>query len=377
MSYYILPKINNQIIISCSTSSNESLFEPYISYSLLHYTNSVKQQITANILLLNDLSYNNYYELTQVINPCEYIFSKVPGSKYSVSKLKPNSNLFYDFLEVCSSLNVFDIYENKNINSLHITPKGSDTIECFEMLREKYEDNIKLYNDFDDDFMDQIKLSNEKFDFLVCEKEINGLNGLNDYFTFLANCMITIFKCQKIEGSCIIKIDNTCYKPAVDFLYILSSLYDKVYILKPNSSNITTFEKYVICKNYQGKQDFNNINFYNLLNLIKDNNNLINSFLDFNIPYYFHSKIDDINIIIGHQQIEALDLVVNILKNKNKEERIESFKKSNILKSVAWCEKYKIPCNKFSEKINMFLPLVNKDNIFNNQNITEKGYETA
>jgi hypothetical protein len=32
-------------------------------------------------------------------------------------------------------------------------------------------------------------------------------------------------------------------------------------------------------------------------------------------------------------------------------------KKTNIQKSVAWCEKYKIPCNKFSEKTNIFLPL--------------------
>jgi hypothetical protein len=23
-----------------------------------------------------------------------------------------------------------------------------------------------------------------------------------------------------------------------------------------------------------------------------------------------------------------------------------------------WCEKYKIPCNKFSEKNNMFLPII-------------------
>jgi hypothetical protein len=34
--------------------------------------------------------------------------------------------------------------------------------------------------------------------------------------------------------------------------------------------------------------------------------------------------------------------------------------KSNIQKSVSWCEKYKIPCNKFTEKINIFLPIVNQ-----------------
>jgi hypothetical protein len=68
-------------------------------------------------------------------------------------------------------------------------------------------------------------------------------------------------------------------------------------------------------------------------------------------------KLDDINIIFGQQQLESLDLVINILKNKNKDDKIESIKKNNIQKSVAWCEKYKIPCNKFSDKINIFLPI--------------------
>jgi hypothetical protein len=66
------------------------------------------------------------------------------------------------------------------------------------------------------------------------------------------------------------------------------------------------------------------------------------------------------NIIIGQQQLESLDLVINIFKNNNKEEKIELIKKTNIQKSVSWCEKYKIPCNKFSEKTNIFLP-INKE----------------
>jgi hypothetical protein len=358
MSYYILPKINNQIAINATSANNEEL-KPYISYSLLNYFTSIKEQINKNIINANDLSHNTYNELIKLVNPCEFIFSKVPGSKYSVSKLKPNSNLFYDFLEVCNVINVFDIYEKMSISSLHITNNVSDTIECFEMLRENFNDTIKSYNGFDKETLNQIDNLNEKFDFLAFEEEINELNK---YFEFLSNCMLTIFKCQKINGSCIIKIDNIFYKPVIDFLYILSSLFEKVYIFKPNTTNITSFEKYIICKNYK-TNDFSRVNYYNLqqLNQINNiNNTIVGSFLDFDISYYFLSKIDDINIILGHQQIEYLDLVLNILKNKNREDKIESYKKINILKSVAWCEKYKIPCNRFSEKVNIFLPIVNK-----------------
>jgi hypothetical protein len=362
MSYYILPKINNQIVINPSKTSEE-LFKPYISYSLLKYITTIQCHINNNILDLDDLSFNNYNELIKYINPCEYIFSKIPGSKYSVSKLKPTSNLFYDFLEVFSALNVFDIYANSSIHSLHISNSISDTIECFEMIRENYEDKIISYNNFNEETINEINNFQEKFDFLLFEEEFTNLNN---YFEFLAKCMLTILKCQMKKGSCIIKIDNTCYKPVIDIIYILSSLYDKVYILKPNSSNITTFEKYIVCKNYQCKTDFCRVNYYTLQTLIKNtntdnSNNIINSFLDYDTPYYFLSKIDDINVIIGHQQIESLDLISNILKNKNREDRIETFRKTNIIKSIAWCEKYKIPCNKFSEKINIFLPL-NKSN---------------
>ena len=38
---------------------------------------------------------------------------------------------------------------------------------------------------------------------------------------------------------------------------------------------------------------------------------------------------------------------------------------------MLWCEKYKIPCNKFSEKVNIFLPLANKlnENVEENKDI--------
>jgi hypothetical protein len=56
--------------------------------------------------------------------------------------------------------------------------------------------------------------------------------------------------------------------------------------------------------------------------------------------------------------LESLDQIINIIKNKNKEDRIETIKKSNIQKSVSWCEKLKIPYNRFSEKTNIFLPII-------------------
>jgi hypothetical protein len=102
-------------------------------------------------------------------------------------------------------------------------------------------------------------------------------------------------------------------------------------------------------------------NYLKLLVFIKklDNKNIV-EILDFKIPYYFKNKIDDLNIIMGQQQIDSLDYIVNLYKNKNNEDKIENIKKRNIEKSVSWCEKYKIPFNKFTENNNIFLPIDHK-----------------
>ena len=360
MSYYIIPKIKNVLNVKPIYSDTESS-TPYISISLFEYYNILYEQI--QIYLNTPL----YEDITKIVNPYEYIFSKVPGSKFSVSKLKPKTNIFYDFLEVSTTLNIFESYKNKNIKTLHITHNNYDSIECFEMIRESYNDKIFYYNKINNNIIKEIEnteienteIENNKFDFFYFETDITNSNS---YIISLIQYVMIILKNQTYDGSCIIKIDNLFYKPVIDILYFLSSLYDKVYVLKPNSSNVTTFDKYIICKNFQCNENntsYLKINYCNLLLFLKNmENKYINSIFNFDIPYYFTVKIEEINIIIGQQQIESLDLIINILKNKNYEDKIETIKKLNIQKSVSWCEKYKIPCNKFSEKTNIFLPII-------------------
>ena len=358
MSYYILPKTNNIINVN-PIDSHDDLLKPYISHSLYHYYNQTRNEIEKVCSNENDRSNTCFDELIKIVNPYEYIFSKVPGSKFSVSKLRPKTNIFYDFLEVSTTVNIFESFKNQGVKTLHFTPNYSDTIECFEMLRENFNDEIIYYDQINEENMKTIE--NNKFDFLFVEVESNNFKK---YVTNLIECLMLIFRNQESGGSCVIKLNHIFHKPVVDILYILSSLYEKVYILKPNTSNITSFDKYIVCKNFQksdSKSMYYKCNYYRLLVFLKklEDKNIV-SILDFDIPNYFLMKMDDMNIIIGQQQLESLDMVINILKNKNREDKIETIKKSNIQKSVAWCEKYKIPCNRFSEKINIFLP-INKE----------------
>ena len=127
----------------------------------MYYVNLINQQIN-DCILIDNKNYNNYTDFVKIVNPCEYIFSKVPGSKYSVSKLKPQSNFFYDLLEVINTLNIFELYENINVSSLCITTNVCDTIECFEIFREKQNDLNVTYDSFNNDTIEEINNLNKK-----------------------------------------------------------------------------------------------------------------------------------------------------------------------------------------------------------------------
>jgi len=357
MSYYILPKNINSIYVN-PQYSNE-LCRPSISYSLLNYYGEIKQQIDDMFCYDCDLSDNSFEDAVKIINPYEFIFSKVPGSKFSVSKLKPKNNIFYDLLEIYNNLNIFDSFKEVNsINVLHISPNYVDTIECFEMFREGLADMHYSSNkmEIDND------LNGTKMDFIFYETDTEL--EILDYFISLIQAIIVILRNQKHNGTTIIKIGSVFHKPVVDILYYLSSLYDKVYISKPNTNNITSFDRYIVCKSFIHNEEslqYLKLNYLKLLIFIKKlEDKHIYSVLDYDVPYYFKNKIDDLNIIIGQQQLEAFDQIIALYKNKNKDDKLENIKKTNIQKSVSWCEKYKIPCNKFAEKINIFLPIINE-----------------
>ena len=181
-----------------------------------------------------------------------------------------------------------------------------------------------------------------------------------------------------MNGFTIIKINSTFDKAIIDILYLLSFLFDKTLIIKPNTSNIISFEKYIICKNFiysnEDKQNITEnyeiVNMYlKIHNCVKEFGNLFDKNKNINfkhlikedIPCYFLNKIDEINIILGQQQLESIDNIINLIKNKNKDEKLELIKKTNIQKSINWCEKFKIPCNKFIDKTNIFLINKNDD----------------
>jgi 23S rRNA U2552 (ribose-2'-O)-methylase RlmE/FtsJ len=383
MSYYLLPQINNKI----NTKDIELKYDENIipiSKSLYFYLNSMKTQID-NYTLNWDIykKYTNVYE---------YIHSIIPYTKLSVCKLKPLSRSFYKFVEIYNLLNILDSNTNP-VRTFHLAEGPGGFIEAIEYLRENSEDiyyGMTLIDDNDNIpgwkkskyFLNKhpniiIESGGDntgnlfhKENLLYCYEKyknsmdlITGDGGFDFSIDFnkqeILSCKLIFCQIcyaiamQKKGGTFILKIFDVFTQATIDLLYLLSTLYTKIYIIKPNTSRTANSERYIICKNFK----LNNTeallkHLCNLFPILDDKP--IQRFLNIDIPHLFINKLEDINAIIGQQQLENILGTLYLLDN-NKPEKLDTIKKNNIQKCVQWCIKYKLSYNKNIQQFNVFL----------------------
>ena len=212
MSYYILPKNNN--IIDIDAKIDEHKISIITSYSIYNYYCEVKKQLIKILSENIDIQYNNIEHLFKEFNPYEYIFSKVPGSKYSVSKLKTKTNLFYEFLEISNTLNCFESFKNSKLKFIYMGDNFNDIVECLNLFRENSDDEIVHHNE---------SIKENKYDFLFCEMEPNYENSnVNNYILYFVKTIFNILKYQVKNGTCIIQINHTIHKPIIELLYLIT-----------------------------------------------------------------------------------------------------------------------------------------------------------
>ena len=158
----------------------------------------------------------------------------------------------------------------------------------------------------------------------------------------------------KVGGVFILKIFDIFTKTTCDIMYLLSSLYKQVYIVKPNTSRLANSEKYIVCKGFRRHPDKlveNIIANYNKLKQTK----YISSIFNFNIDYFFTNKIEEYNAIFGQQQIENINNTLSFISCKNNGEKLESLKRNNVQKCIRWCEIHNIERNETLTPVNIFI----------------------
>lgn len=388
--------MNNDIAskIKIETESDE---EPHqiISFTLYEYLCKMKRQI--------EDFHEAWDNIKKYTNPYEFIHTTIPNYKTSISKMKPLSRSFYKMIEIYELFEYNkDFKEGEEFESFHLAEGPGGFIEALTHIRsgrveDKYvgmtlqnadsscpgwkkskyfldlHKNVEIENG-EDGTGNLLNINNLKY---IREKYKNKCNlvtadggfdfscDFNKQEKIVAKLLIAEMTygiaIQKKGGHFVLKIFDIFSKPTLDILYILSNLYKEVYIMKPNTSRYANSEKYIICKYFKKENSEEVVDrlmmyFDKLVN--KNEYEKIYSVVDKEHDYYFISKIEEINAILGQQQIENIGTTINIIINKINPDKLDTMKKNNITKCVNWCEKFGIPHNRNVQPVNIFLPSI-------------------
>jgi len=394
MTYYLIPRVNININADDIKIKfrKESEYNNFLSITLSKYLNNVKLRINNYPIV-----WDNFKRIT---NSYEYIHTTLPNSKNSVSKIKPLSRAFFKLIEI---YNKFDMFKDVTspIKSFHLAEGPGGFIEAMTHLRchedDRYHgitlidpdnENIPGWNKSAlflrknkcvviekgaDDTGNLYSPENFKFchdsykgsmDFITAD---GGFDFSVDFNKQEAMALRLIFtevvyaiSMQKYNGTFVLKMFDTFLKSSIDIIFLLSTLYEKVYIVKPNTSRAANSERYIVCLGYRL---YTADHLFNKLHdiLITLNNSLIDemtilSVIDIEFPYKFKCAIEEINAVIGSQQIDNIQTTLRFIENKERKgEKIQQIKNNNIQKCIAWCIKNKIPYNKTGQTGNIFM----------------------
>jgi hypothetical protein len=327
MNVYILPNVSNVNIKFNFVKSSK--FACYISNSIFFHIQEMKRQFEG----LDDNKM-----IKKIAEPYNFVYSDVIGTNNQrVTKDNLRRNICYELIELLKS---FSLSYLLNISKYEILKNVSISVYSEENYDVIYESFFESQKEIEMIVEESEYKKNDIMFFEFSEKSL-----LRDY-TFSISWILMK---QKKGGCLIIKMHGIYEKYIVEYLFMLSSWYEKVYIFKPLVCEICSECKYVICLNFQCENE------YESLGLFLENESELPQIIENGIPLFFQNRLEEINAILGYQQLEVYDQMINLSNNKNKIEKMETITRHHIQKCVQWCEKHNIECNKFSEKTNVFL----------------------
>jgi 23S rRNA U2552 (ribose-2'-O)-methylase RlmE/FtsJ len=154
---------------------------------------------------------------------------------------------------------------------------------------------------------------------------------------------------QRKGGTFVLKIFDCFMKSTIDIIYILSSFYEKVYIMKPQTSRYANSERYIICIGFLHESNHlfspNIIRTFEEMVCAQAVRATIPGFLSIPLQYIFIKRIEECNSVIGQQQLENIYSTINLIENKHKNDKIDFLKKTNIQRCVAWCVQHNMQYN--------------------------------
>ena len=315
-----------------------------LCYSLYNYLHLLKQTID---------EYYEYWDIIKKItNPYEYIHTIVPNHKCSLCKYKPLSRSFFKMIEIIDTFSFLN--EPTHIQSFHLAEGPGGFIEAFNYKRNNKQDiyygmtlisdnvnipswkkatqllsnnkNIKIEygaSKNGDLFLKEnliycYKKYFRSMDYITADGGFDfslDFNNQEDMsFKLILSQIFFALVMQKQGGNFILKIFDIFKIKTIEIIYLLSNLYENVFIFKPNTSRCANSEKYIICRNFKNnnKKIITNIieNFDLLINKV----DTIYSLFNIQLNQLFITKLQEINSIYGQQQLENIKNTINLIR---------------------------------------------------------------
>lgn len=403
MIFVLLPSINrNYILNKLKITHGQEKPLPYMLYSLNHYLTEIKEKIAD----CNE-EWNMYKKFT---NPYEYIHTN--NSKTSICKYKPISRAYFKMIEIMNTFNFQCLETSKPIQMFALAEGPGGFIEAVSNHRNNLADtyygmtiedandtevpgwkktanflknhsNVLLEKGADgtgnilnvDNFKHVTTIYKNKCELVTGDGGFDFSTDFNNQelnITSLLFAQIAYAVCiQKMGGCFVLKCFDCFYKASAELIFLLSTMYEKVYVVKPNTSRYANSERYIVCINFLHSDSSKYVHiFEQLMENICDETNktsFIRSFFsNIRIPIFYYNKLEECNSIIGQIQIDNIYNTLALIENRYKTEKIEYYMKNNIKKCIQWCIKNKIEYNCITENSekNIFKSSANvKENI--------------
>ncbi len=177
-----------------------------------------------------------------------------------------------------------------------------------------------------DNFMDCCEKYNSSMNFITGDGGFDFSKDFNRQETNMVELLFaqTCFALCMIQpgGIFVLKIFDCFTKPTIDILFLLCSLFEQVYITKPKTSRYANSEKYVVCKKAMVitnimKKDFICRAYSTMMNLYLQGKK-IDRFLSIDIPFYFLQKVEEMNFVLGQQQLENIHQTILLIDKKKR-----------------------------------------------------------
>lgn len=358
LPHFLIPRLPPKLYMYIDPPESDVEPKPVINESLCFYLNDIKHHINTH-----EYMWETFKRFT---NTYEYIHTTIPYKKYCISRYRPISRSFFKMIEL---IHFFELGTDSinPMKTFHLAEGPGGFIEAMVKYRVRSDDkyigmtlldknnnnynipawkksqhflqenkNVQIECGLDktgnllslDNFVYIHELYGSSMDLITAD---GGFDFSKDFdhqeinITKLLYGQIMYALCmQKQGGHFVLKIFDVFMQHTIDMLALLSSMYERVYITKPNTSRSANSEKYIVCKGFihvSSYQFFPYLfkSFRKVLQVPTDIDTAVPRYISrifcqsTVIQHYFMNRLEECNIVLGQNQIENIYITLSFI----------------------------------------------------------------